>query len=54
MISADQKDEQLTDGGEGTVGDTAADGTSQSEAGVEVSAGGGDGSGLLGGGHDDV
>lgn len=41
------------DGGEGTVGDTAADGTSQGEAGVEVSAGGGDDSGLLGG-HDDV
>ncbi len=35
------------------MGDTAADGTSQGEASVQGSAGGGDGGLLLDGGHDD-
>ena len=44
----------LTDGGEGTVGDTAADGTSKGEAGIESSAGRGNRSLGLDGGHGDV
>jgi hypothetical protein len=54
-ISTRERDQainkMLTDGGEGTVGDTAANGTSEGEAGVEVSAGGGNSLGLSLGGH---
>ena len=49
-----RRDDQLTDGGEGTVGDTAADGTGQGEAGVEGSASGGNSSLSLDGGHDEI
>jgi len=45
---------ELTDGGEGTVGDTAADGAGKGEAGVEGSAGRGDSSLGLDGGHGEV